>query len=75
VKRWLITVSRDEDLDRLREEVAAHGGAVDDTPPIPMDEDDQVLEAEGPDDLPQKLERHPAVRKVSPDSDIEFHRG
>jgi hypothetical protein len=72
LKRWLITTEADEDLEWLRATVAEKGGLLADNPPIPLDHGEQVVEAEGPDDLPQKLESHPAVRKVSPDSAIDF---
>jgi hypothetical protein len=72
LKRWLITTGADEDLDSLRETVAEQGGKLADSPPTPLDRGEQVVEAEGPDDLPEKLESDPAVRKVSPDSPIEF---
>jgi hypothetical protein len=72
LKRWLITTGADEDLDSLRETVAEQGGVLAESPPIPLDPGEQVVEAEGPDDLPEKLESHPAIRKVSPDSSIDF---
>jgi hypothetical protein len=68
VKRWLITTSDTNDLQDLRRTIVAHGGAVADEPPIPLDAGQQVLEAEGPDDLPDRLREHPAVIKVSPDT-------
>lgn len=55
LKRWLITTSRGEDLVKLREDVEAEGGALSDNPPTPLDPDEQVVEVEGPDDLPEKL--------------------
>jgi hypothetical protein len=72
LKRWLITTSRDEDLVKLRKDVEASGGALSDEPPTPLDPDEQAVEVEGPDDLPEKLKSHPAVRKMSPDSDLEL---
>ena len=72
MKRWLITMGADEDLERLREDAAAEGATIGDAPPVPLDEGEQVVECEGPDDLPAKLESHPSVRKVSPDSEITF---
>jgi hypothetical protein len=75
LKRWLITTGADENLDSLRETVAQQGGVLGDSPPIPLDRGEQVVEAEGPEDLPEKLESHPGVRKVSPDSQIEFFGG
>lgn len=73
MKRWLLTTARHEDLRKLRAEIAAHGAAMSDAPPIPLGQDEQALAVEGPDDLPARLERHPAVRKVSPDSEVELY--
>jgi hypothetical protein len=67
VKRWLITTSDTSDLQELRRAIAAQGGAVTEEP-IPLDAGEQVVEAEGPDDLPERLSQHPAVLKVSPDT-------
>lgn len=71
MRRWLLTTGRHEDLRRLRRELAAHGCRVGDAP-IPLGADEQALEVEGPDDLPRRLEKHPGIRKVSPDSDVEL---
>jgi len=68
VRRWLITTPAEGDLDELRRAVAAQGGTVADDPPIPLGDGEQVVEADGPDDLPVRLRGHPAVKKVSPDS-------
>jgi hypothetical protein len=68
VRRWLITTSRAGDLEELRRAIAAHGGTVGDEPTVPLGTDEQVVEAEGPDDLPDRLGEHPAVLKISPDS-------
>jgi hypothetical protein len=73
VKRWLLTTAQDEDLERLREDLAALGGQFTEVPPIPMEHDEVALAVEGPDDLPELLGTHPAVRKVSPDSDVTFY--
>lgn len=73
MKRWLITTAQGNDLSRLRRDVAAHGGTLSDAPPVPLDGDHHVVEAQGPDDLNEKLREHPAVHKVSPDSEIGLH--
>lgn len=73
VKRWLITTPQDGDLDELRKNVAEQGGTVADEPPIPLDRGEQVVEAEGPEDLPERLRGHRDVCKVSPDSDIDLY--
>jgi hypothetical protein len=66
--RWLITTPKESDLEDLRHAIAAHGGAVGDDPPIPLGADEQVVEVDGPDDLPARLGDHPAVLKISPDT-------
>jgi hypothetical protein len=71
--RFLVTTDRNESLEKLKDEVAAHGGAMEPDDPIPLDQGEQVVRVEGPDDLPKKLEQLPAVKKVSPDSDMDFH--
>jgi hypothetical protein len=68
VERWLLTIGKDADLAALRRDVAERGGTIGPDPAIPLDPDEQVVEAEGPADLPQRLQDHPAIRKVSPDS-------
>ena len=75
MKRWLITTRENEDLDVLGAAVAETGGRLTGASPVPLDRGEQVVEAEGPDDLPQTLESHPAVRKVSPDSPLELLGG
>ena len=46
--RWLITTAaRSEDLAKLREDVEPFGAAVDEEPPIPLDDDEWVLQVEG----------------------------
>lgn len=72
MRKWLVTTSSEQDLDALRRDVAAEGGSVIDSPPVPLDPEEQVLEVDGPDDLPSKLERYPSVRKVSPNSEIDL---
>lgn len=69
----MITTSQDGDLDQLRKNVADQGGTVADEPPVPLDRGEQVVEAEGPDDLPERLRGHREVRKVSPNSDIDLY--
>ena len=68
MKRWLITTSDNSDLAVLRRAIERHGGTVGEEAPIPLDPGERVVEAEGPDDLPERLGDHPAVRKISPDS-------
>lgn len=72
--RWLITTPVDADLDDLRAELSALDGRLSDEPPIPLDDDEHVIGAEGPRDLPSKLASTDVpVTKVSPDSEFELY--
>ena len=71
MKRWLITAAAAPDLDALAERLAALGATMDRAaPPIPLDEGEMVVEAEGPDDLPQLASAEPSVYRVSPNSEM-----
>lgn len=74
--KWLLTVRGDVDLEELRRELARDGIVVDVDSCIPLDAGEQVVEAEGPDELPATLERaNVGVLKVSPSSDLELYDG
>ncbi|MGH3366534.1 MAG: hypothetical protein ACRDOY_04970 [Nocardioidaceae bacterium] len=68
MRHWLIRTSKQADLGALRAEIAAHGGTVYEESPIPLGDAEQVVEAEGPDDLPERLGPNPSVLDVSPDT-------
>ena len=68
MRHWLITTSKEIDLAELRQAITAQGGTVGDDLPMSLGDEEQVVEADGPDDLPARLQEHPAVLKVSPDS-------
>jgi hypothetical protein len=71
--KWLLTVRADADLDALRRELARVGVTVDLGSCIPLDDGEQVVEAEGPEELGATLERAGIdVLKVSPSSDLEL---
>jgi hypothetical protein len=72
--RWLLTVPVGVDTDRLAAVVTSAGGSLRDDPPIPLDDDELVIFADGPRDLPSRLAEHDVpVHKVSPDSDFELY--
>jgi hypothetical protein len=75
MKRWLVITSSDEQLGNIRHALTEHGARLVNEPPIPLEPDEQVIKAEGPEDLPSVLEGHPSIRKVSPDSEIQLHGG
>jgi hypothetical protein len=66
--RWLLTIGKDADLSALRRDVAQRGGAVGAEPAIALGADEQMVEVDGPADFPQRVQGHPLIRKVSPDS-------
>lgn len=69
--RWLLTTRHGIEPAELQRELEPLGVRVELTAPIPLG-DEQVVEAEGPDDLPARLEgRTSLVRHVHPDSGIE----
>ena len=72
MKRWVITADANEDVESLRKRMTDHGATVDDEPPIPLGPAEQVLKAQGPDDLPERLKQDPGVHDVFPDSDVEL---
>lgn len=67
--RWLLTVPVTVDRQALAEEVTLAGGSLSDDCPIPLDEGDMVLFAEGPSDFPSRLGTAGLVNRVSPESE------
>ena len=72
--KWLLTVPADVDLAVLRRALSAHGVELAVESCIPLTEGEQVVEAEGPAELPAVLERsgHGSI-KASPSSDLELY--
>ena len=71
--RWLVTVQGDPDGTVLRRVLESLGvGDLDDLDPIPSD-GDQVVEVEGPDDLPARAADVPEVRAVHPSSEMTLY--
>ena len=72
--KWLLTVPANLDLEELSRRLAAHGVIVDVRSCIPLDDGEQVVEAEGPEEIGATLERAGAdVVKASPSSDLELY--
>ncbi len=67
--RWLITVHVDYDAAALSDAVAAAEGMLREEDPIPLGDDELALFADGPVDLPVRLQASSDVVKVSPDSE------
>lgn len=73
--RWLLTTPAEIDPEQVRREVEAAGGKLETREPIPLDPGDQVLYAEGPDDLDARLQGSQLPIKVNPESEPEPYGG
>lgn len=72
--KWLLTLPTGVDLAELQSVLAAHGVTVDVESCIPLAEGEQVVEADGPVQLPAVLERTGNGNvKASPNSDLELY--
>jgi hypothetical protein len=71
--KWLLTTRADADLDSLRQEVEAAGAKLEDRDPVPLDQEEQVLYAEGPDDLHERLAKTNVPVRVHPSSPMELY--
>ena len=70
--RWLISVPSGTDLAALREVMRLASGTLRDVEPVPQGAEDVVVFAEGPPDLPRRLDPGDVdVRGIYPDSDPE----
>ena len=71
--KWLLTVPAKVDLEELGRRLEAHGVTVDLGSCIPLHDGEQVVEAEGPEEIGAVLERVGAdAVKASPSSDLEL---
>ena len=72
--QWLLTVPADVDLDELARRLIPLDAELSSEPPVPMGNDEQVLGATGPRDLPDRVrEAGLPVSKVSPDSGMTLY--
>jgi hypothetical protein len=71
--KWLLTTPTGVDLERLREDLAAAGGTLEDQDPVPLEPGEQVVHADGPDDLPERLRESGTLLAVYPSSEMELH--
>lgn len=71
--KWLLTTDKDVDLAVLRQEVESVGGTLEQKEPVPVGEDEQVLHAEGPEDLHERLAKTPTPVKANPNSRMELY--
>lgn len=70
---WLLTVPTGADLGDLATRLSTVGGTLLDSDPVPIGDDEMVVEAEGPPDLPTRAATLGLPIKVNPSS--EFHLG
>jgi hypothetical protein len=72
--RWLLTVGGDVDLEELRVRLEQLDSTVDTAAVVPLGGGGRVVPAEGPTDLPARLERA-GIADVSayPDSELELY--
>ena len=71
--RWLLTTGADSDLDDLAARLAPLGVSLDDEPPVPLDGGEQVVFANGPRDLPQRLAQADLGVRANRNSDVELY--
>ena len=71
--RWLLTVPADLDLAELSRALGPYGVTVDVVSRIPLGGGEQVVQAEGPEELRAHLEQeNHGILKASPSSDLEL---
>ncbi len=70
---WLITVKADTPLEELEARLAEWGSKRTGSPPIPLGEDEQVIEVSGPANLPRKAQDEDLIVKVSPSSPMTLY--
>jgi hypothetical protein len=71
--KWLLTTAADIDTEAVERELEAVGGKLETRDPVPLGESEQVLYAEGPEDLRHTLSRSKLGIKVSPSSKYELY--
>jgi hypothetical protein len=65
---WLITINRELSTAQVDALLEKWGAERTETPPIPLGDNETVIEVSGSKDLPQKLSTQKGVIKVSPSS-------
>jgi hypothetical protein len=71
--KWLLTTPADVDLESLRQEVEAVGAKLESDEPVPLDGQEQVLYADGPDDLRERLSEASVPVRVNRSSRMELY--
>jgi hypothetical protein len=71
--KWLLTTPVDVDLELLRQEVEAAGAKLERRDPVPLDEGEQVLYADGPDDLHERMSKTSVPVRVNRSSPMQLY--
>jgi hypothetical protein len=71
--KWLLTTPADVDFESLRQEVEAAGATLERRDPVPLDDQEQVFYAEGPDDLRERLSKTHTPVRVHRSSPMELY--
>lgn len=72
--KWLLTVGKGVDLDVLRAELAQLDSTLGTESPVPLADEEKVVPAEGPTDLPARLAAARIYHvKAYPDSELELY--
>ena len=71
--KWLLTIPADSDLHELRQEVEAAGATIEDRDPVPLEGDERVVYADGPDDLNERLSKTKVPVRLNRSSRIQLY--
>jgi hypothetical protein len=71
--QWLITTKANTNLEELESRLAEWGCERTGSPPIPLGEEEQVIEVSGPANLPEKVRREGLNLKVNPSSSMTLY--
>jgi len=71
--KWLLTTPADVDRESLRPEVEAAGATLESRDPVPLDQEEQVFYADGPDDLRDRLSDTGVPVRVHRSSPMELY--
>jgi hypothetical protein len=71
--KWLLTTPVGIDLDVLRQDVEAAGAKLEPREPVPLDQQEQVVYAEGPEDLGERLSKSRVPVRANRSSPITLY--
>lgn len=70
--KWLLTIPADSDLHELRQEVEAAGATIENRDPVPLEGNERVVYADGPDDLHVRLSNTKVPVRLNRSSKIQL---